>query len=368
MDLKDLSSNWKKLQKTLQKDSPKSHAPNQTPNPLKRKKSSNEHHTAAPQNGVKRAKPAFLPSSKKRKMEPSTTPISPSALTNDDDTTTLLTPSLHHPDIPNAGLSPTTTASKYIALDCEMVGIGPAPSLLSQLARVSLVNYHGHQLYDSYVQPVFPVTDYRTPISGITPRHLCADGGARPFAVVQEEVAALLQDRVLVGHALRHDLAALQLGHPRWHVRDTARYPGFRALSAGRTPALRELAERVLRVRIQSGMHSSVEDARAAMALFRGEKEGFEREAVRLFGRPRGRVKGKGEGGGGGGGEGEGGRGGRRGGGGGEEEKEEEEEEKGKEVREGVKWMLYGEQKCYGTGSEVRDFAEPERLVNGPTA
>ena len=99
-----------------------------------------------------------------------------------------------------------------------------------------------------------------------------------------------------MGHALRHDLAALLLEYPKWRVRDTARYPGFRALSAGRTPALRELAERVLGVRIQSGMHSSVEDARAAMALFRGEKEGFEREAVRLFGRPRGRVKGKGEG------------------------------------------------------------------------
>jgi len=90
-----------------------------------------------------------------------------------------------------------------------------------------------------------------------------------------------------VGHALRHDLAALLLVHPEWHVRDTARYPGFRALSAGRTPALRELVERVLGVRIQSGMHSSVEDARAAMALFRGEKEGFEREVFKRFRRPR---------------------------------------------------------------------------------
>lgn len=301
MDLKDLSSNWKKLQKTLQKDSPKPYALKPTPNPLKRKKSSTEHHTAAPQNGVKRAKPASttIPPSKKRKMEPSTTPILPSALTNGDDTTTnplaLLTPSPHHPDIPNAGLSPTTTASKYIALDCEMVGIGPAPSLSSQLARVSLVNYHGHQLYDSYVQPVLRVTDYRTPISGITPHHLRAGSGARPFAVVQQEVAALLQDRVLVGHALRHDLAALLLVHPKWHVRDTARYPGFRALSAGRTPALRELAERVLGVTIQSGMHSSVEDARAAMALFRGEKEGFEREVFKRFRRPR-EEKGKGSG------------------------------------------------------------------------
>ena len=108
-----------------------------------------------------------------------------------------------------------------------------------------------------------------------------------------------------MGHALRHDLAALLLVHPKRDVRDTARYPGFRALSAGRTPALRKLTERVLGVRIQSGMHSSVEDARAAMALFRGEKEGFEREVVKRFGRPRGEVKGKGKGDG----EGEGGEG-----------------------------------------------------------
>ena len=54
----------------------------------------------------------------------------------------------------------------------EMVGIGPTPDTDSQLARVSLVDYHGQQLYDSYVRPQAAVTDYRTAISGITPAAL----------------------------------------------------------------------------------------------------------------------------------------------------------------------------------------------------
>ena len=43
--------------------------------------------------------------------------------------------------------------------------------------------------------------------------------------------------------------------------------------------------DQLLGVKIQAGEHSSVEDARATMALFRAEKEGFEAEAVRRFGR-----------------------------------------------------------------------------------
>ncbi|XTI83535.1 hypothetical protein V2W45_1338632 [Cenococcum geophilum] len=42
-------------------------------------------------------------------------------------------------------------------------------------------------------------------------------------------------------------------------------------------------------------MYSSVEDARVAIALFRGEKEGFEREVFKRFRRPR-EEKGKGSG------------------------------------------------------------------------
>lgn len=52
-----------------------------------------------------------------------------------------------------------------IAMDCEMVGVGPSNE--SALARVSIVNMYGFCLYDKFVKPKVEVTDYRTQYSGI---------------------------------------------------------------------------------------------------------------------------------------------------------------------------------------------------------
>lgn len=52
-----------------------------------------------------------------------------------------------------------------------MVGVGPN-GYESALARVSIVNFHGHTLMDEYVRPREYVTDYRTDVSGITKEHL----------------------------------------------------------------------------------------------------------------------------------------------------------------------------------------------------
>ena len=49
------------------------------------------------------------------------------------------------------------------------------------LARVSVVNYHGHVLYDKYVRPEGKVTDFRTWVSGITPANIKYENGAVPF-------------------------------------------------------------------------------------------------------------------------------------------------------------------------------------------
>lgn len=57
---------------------------------------------------------------------------------------------------------------KYIALDCEMVGVGGGIER-SVLARVSVVNYHGEQVYDSFVKPTETVTNWRTEVSGVRP-------------------------------------------------------------------------------------------------------------------------------------------------------------------------------------------------------
>ena len=49
------------------------------------------------------------------------------------------------------------------------------------LARVSLVNYNGHIVYDKYVRSEKPVTDYRTWVSGITKKMLDPANGAISF-------------------------------------------------------------------------------------------------------------------------------------------------------------------------------------------
>lgn len=47
-----------------------------------------------------------------------------------------------------------------------MVGSGDRGQY-SLLARVSVVNSHGHVLYDTFVKPQEEVTDYRTFVSGV---------------------------------------------------------------------------------------------------------------------------------------------------------------------------------------------------------
>ena len=57
---------------------------------------------------------------------------------------------------------------KYLALDCEMVGVG-IEGQESSLARVSLVNYHGAVQMDVFVRQRERVIDYRTQFSGVRP-------------------------------------------------------------------------------------------------------------------------------------------------------------------------------------------------------
>lgn len=163
----------------------------------------------------------------------------------------------------------------YIAIDCEMVGVGLKGSE-SVLARVSIVNWHGHTLLDRFVRPMEKVTDYRTWVSGIRAKDL---KGAPTLKEVQGEVAALIKGRVLVGHAIQNDLKALLLSHPRPLIRDTATFKPLRDLAQTKHPGLRKLAKLVLGIEIQAAgeEHSSVEDARTTMAIFRTQKDAWER-------------------------------------------------------------------------------------------
>ncbi|KAI4741840.1 hypothetical protein E4T50_07744 [Aureobasidium sp. EXF-12298] len=289
----NLSSNWKRLQQTL-KPKPKSDDTNPS---VKRKRTSESQDEKFKKfqgsaNGTKRPrtelnKPSFAQRKTNMGSAPSKSYTSTPRTASNAGTTTaaeeVVSTRTSTDSLVNQGLHPTHKPGKFLAIDCEMVGTGPLDD--NVLARVSIVNFHGEQIYDSFVQPVpgVEVKDYRTFVSGIRPHHLKADV-ARTFSEVQKEVAALLEGKILIGHALKNDLDVLLLSHPKRDIRDTSRHSTFRKMSMGKAPALRKLAKEFLGMEIQGGEHSSVEDARATMMLFKLEKEAFEKEVKQKYG------------------------------------------------------------------------------------
>lgn len=164
--------------------------------------------------------------------------------------------------------------SNYVALDCEMVGVGPG-GYESSLARVTLVDWCGRILLDRYVQQTRPVTDYRTFVSGITPEIL-ERGSAMTLEHVRGIVMQYLNGRILVGHGLENDLKALRIQHPWWLIRDTAAYQPFMQVRGTKKKniylprKLKHLAKELLRqdIQVYGKPHDPKEDAYAALSLY----------------------------------------------------------------------------------------------------
>ncbi|XP_020035856.1 apoptosis-enhancing nuclease isoform X2 [Castor canadensis] len=184
--------------------------------------------------------------------------------------------------------APGPLPSKCVAIDCEMVGTGPR-GRVSELARCSVVSYHGDVLYDKYIRPELPIVDYRTRWSGITRKHMHK---AIPFQVAQKEILKLLKGKVVVGHALHNDFQVLKYVHPRSQTRDTTYVPNLLSppsLHSRARVSLKDLALQLLHKKIQVGQHghSSVEDAMTAMELYRLVEVQWERqEASRPWAHP----------------------------------------------------------------------------------
>jgi len=170
-----------------------------------------------------------------------------------------------------------------------MVGVGPLGSE-SILARVSIVNFYGYPLYDSFVKPLEKVTDYRTWVSGVRSFNL---KNAPSFSSVQSQVASLIKGRILIGHAIHNDLKALLLDHPNWLIRDTSKFKPFRDLAKTKFPSLKNLARLTVGVEVQGEgeEHSSVEDARVTMEVYKTGMKVWEAE-VRRNGKGRGNAVG----------------------------------------------------------------------------
>ena len=152
-----------------------------------------------------------------------------------------------------------------------MVGTEPDGSG-AMCARVCVVDDTGATLLSTYVAPTAPVTDHRTPLTGVTPESLAS---APSIDEVRARVLSILDHgrTLLVGHDLAHDLECLGIDHPPNRRRDTARYPVFERHT--RTPfKLRTLAAELLGEVIQAegAAHDPREDAMAAMRLYLGAR------------------------------------------------------------------------------------------------
>ncbi|EEY56804.1 RNA exonuclease 4 [Phytophthora infestans T30-4] len=167
--------------------------------------------------------------------------------------------------------------SLIVGMDCEMVGVGLSGKT-SVLARCSIVDYDGNVLYDKHVRPVEKVTDFRTHVSGIKSSSLRR---AIPFAQCLKEVGKLLQDKIVVGHALKNDFQALMFSPPKHLIRDTAYYRPYMRRKMNGTKlypkSLKNLTAEVLGKQIQTGQHDSVEDARATLELYKREQYAWEK-------------------------------------------------------------------------------------------
>jgi RNA exonuclease 4 len=184
---------------------------------------------------------------------------------------------------------------KYLALDCEMVGVG-IDGNESSLARVSIVNYTGAIILDVFVRQREKVVDYRTQWSGVRGTDLagsgmcvaaneciprgtdCADmvihsraiqtsptNGGRPDQgpnprwscyIQRSQGACTTHTRYFSYNLVR--IQALLLSHPSPQLRDTQSLAYKHRVVKSRRPALRVLVKQELDIVIQGGEHSSV--------------------------------------------------------------------------------------------------------------
>ncbi|KAM1448862.1 hypothetical protein ACFX13_007708 [Malus domestica] len=166
--------------------------------------------------------------------------------------------------------SGSTGGTQVVALACKMVG-GGSDGTLDLCAKVCLTDEYDNIIFQSYVMPLIPVTNYRYETTGIRPEYL---RDAIPLRQVQKKIQDFLRNgepmwkirlrsgraRILVGHGLDHDLDSLQVEYPQVMIRDTAKYPPLMKSSK---------LSNSLKYDIQTGIQDPYEDCVATMKIYK---------------------------------------------------------------------------------------------------
>lgn len=146
-------------------------------------------------------------------------------------------------------------------MDCEFV---KSPKGKDLLARVSLINFKGEVIYDTVVNPEEPIADYITHITGLTKESFV---DAPSYSEVNQYVINMIRGTVIVGHTLLCDLEKFTSMDEVVSYIDVSEFTDY-TKDGFRKSKLKDLSSHHLNAKIQEGVHSSIIDARAAMALY----------------------------------------------------------------------------------------------------
>ncbi|KAF8640406.1 hypothetical protein AX17_000073 [Amanita inopinata Kibby_2008] len=170
-------------------------------------------------------------------------------------------------------------SQKYVAVSVTNVYIGVIRikdniERVPMVARVSVTDYRGDVILDTYVRPTHRVEDYRTAETGIQHSDLA---NAPFFHDVQRRVANIIQGKVIIGHRLWDFLSVLGLIHPAIDTRDLALFRPLRKKLKSRTIiGLPTLVHLFMGRNVGLDYENSVELARASLDLFRSVEDLFE--------------------------------------------------------------------------------------------
>ncbi|KAA1468546.1 hypothetical protein DENSPDRAFT_814893 [Dentipellis sp. KUC8613] len=172
---------------------------------------------------------------------------------------------------------PAHDASRILAVHSQTVMTGPAADI-PMVARVSITDYRGNVVLDTFVKPSLPVADYRSLVTGLDSHYL---EKAPDFTTVQRQVATLLHGRIIVGYSLWNFLSVIGVPHPAADTRDVALFLPFRQSlgSRGALP-LEVLVNRLMGRNIGHNYEHPLENARASLDLFRSSEHIWESAIV----------------------------------------------------------------------------------------
>ena len=148
-----------------------------------------------------------------------------------------------------------------LALDCEMV---ICEDNQRHLARLSIVNFNRHVIFDEYIKPTLKVKNYLFDITNIDPFKI---NHSQKFEFYKDKIFAILKNRILVGHTLEKDFEVMDFKPDFRFVRDISEFKLF--MDGKFKSSLKNLSEKYLKIKIQGGTHSSVEDSRATLELYK---------------------------------------------------------------------------------------------------